>query len=246
MSSAWPLRSRRAGTASMVGCARSCCRRRQGVTSASPSVKRSRFLSRKGHGVRQIARTIGRDPGTISRELRRNAATRGRTRDYRASVAQWKADMAARRPKEAKLVANPRLREYVGQRLSGHIVDEDGNVVAGPPVEKWTGRNKPRRKDRAWVRAWGPEQISRRLPLDLPDDESMRISHEAIYQSLYIQGRGALRRELILSCAPGVRCAPRGRARSARRGRTSRPKRSSVNGLLKPTTVQCRAIGRAT
>lgn len=173
------------------------------------------ILVAKGHGVRQIARTIGRDPGTISRELRRNAATRGRTRDYRASVAQWKADMAARRPKEAKLVANPRLREYVEQRLSGHIVDEDGNVVAGPPVEKWTGRNKPRRKDRAWVRAWSPEQISRRLPLDLPDDESMRISHEAIYQSLYIQGRGALKRELIL-------CLRTGRALRAPRARAQR------------------------
>lgn len=58
---------------------------------------------------REIARAIGRDPGTISRELRRNAATRGGKLQYRASVAQWKADIPARRPKTAKLVANPRL-----------------------------------------------------------------------------------------------------------------------------------------
>lgn len=42
-------------------------------------------------GVREIARRINRDPATISRELRRNAATRGGKLEYRASVAQWKA-----------------------------------------------------------------------------------------------------------------------------------------------------------
>jgi transposase, IS30 family len=63
--------------------------------------------------VRQIARRLGRDPSTISRELRRNAATRGGRLDYRASVAPWQAELTARRPKTAKLVANQRLREYV-------------------------------------------------------------------------------------------------------------------------------------
>ena len=79
------------------------------------------LLKAQDKGVREIAREIGRDPGTISRELRRNAATRGGKLDYRASVAQWKADLAARRPKAAKLVATPRLHAYVQERLSGHI-----------------------------------------------------------------------------------------------------------------------------
>ena len=70
-------------------------------------------LKAQGKGVREIAREIGRDPGTVSRELRRNAATRGGKLEYRASVAQWKADMAAKRPKTAKLVADPRLHAYV-------------------------------------------------------------------------------------------------------------------------------------
>jgi hypothetical protein len=52
-------------------------------------------------GVREIARRIGRDPATISRELRRNAATRGGKPVYRALVAQWKAQQAAKRPKGA-------------------------------------------------------------------------------------------------------------------------------------------------
>jgi IS30 family transposase len=65
------------------------------------------LLKARGAGVRQIAREVGRDPSTISRKLRRNA-TRSQTLDYRASVAQWKAELVARRPKAAKLVANPR------------------------------------------------------------------------------------------------------------------------------------------
>ncbi len=71
------------------------------------------ILRAQGAGVRQIARRIGRDPSTVSRELRRNAATRDGKLEYRTCVAQWKAEMMARRPKAAKLVANPRLREYL-------------------------------------------------------------------------------------------------------------------------------------
>ncbi len=109
------------------------------------------LLKAQNKGVREIAREIGRDSGTISRELRRNAATRGGKLDYRASVAQWKADLAARRPKTAKLVANPRLYAYVQERLSGQLSRPDGSVVAGPQPPRWTGNNKPHRKDRAWV-----------------------------------------------------------------------------------------------
>ena len=141
------------------------------------------ILNAQRYGVREIARRTGRDPGTISRELRRNAATRGSKLDYRASVAQWKSDIAAKRPKIAKLVANPRLRDYVEERLSGQIVMPDGVVVSGPQSPKFTGRNKPHRKDRPWSWAWSPEQIANRIRIDFPDDDSMRISHEAIQPS---------------------------------------------------------------
>jgi len=57
------------------------------------------LLRAQGAGVRKIAWRLGRAPSTISRELRRNAATRGGKLDYRASVAQWKAELMARRPK---------------------------------------------------------------------------------------------------------------------------------------------------
>lgn len=171
------------------------------------------ILRAKGEGVREIARALGRDPGTISRELRRNAATRAGTLEYRATVAQWKAQQAAKRPKVAKLVINDRLREYVQGRLDGSVTRADGTVVAGPVTADWKGRNKPHRQDRRWATAWSPEQISHRLRIDFPDDESMRISHEAIYQSLFIEGRGALKRELV-ACLRTGRALRQPRARS--------------------------------
>jgi IS30 family transposase len=173
----------------------------------------------QGVGVREIARQLGRSPSTISRELRRNVATRSGKLEYRASVAQWKAELMARRPKTAKLAADERLREYVQERLSGEVRRPDGATVPGPATPPWKGRNKPIRQDRMWARAWSPEQISNRLRIEFPDDESMRISHEAIYQALYVQGRGALRRELT-ACLRSGRALRVPRARTRGRGKS--------------------------
>ncbi|MDQ3576121.1 MAG: IS30 family transposase, partial [Actinomycetota bacterium] len=171
------------------------------------------LLRAQGLGVREVARRLGRDASTISRELRRNASTRTYGVDYKASTAQWHAERRARRPKVAKLVVNGRLRDYVQQRLSGEVRDADGAVI-GPDGPVWKGRNKPHRGDRAWVTAWSPQQIANRLPVEFPDDESMRISHEAIYQSLYVQGRGALTRELVACLRTGRALrVPRARSR---------------------------------
>ena len=153
---------------------RSACRRRSGSRwfrhgGGMPTFELSplsgRYLSfaereeiapapRKG-GVREIARRLGRAPSTVSRELRRNAATRGGKLDYRASVAQWKAELMARRPKTAKLVANERLREYVQDRLAGQVRRPDGTPVARTGG-RWKGRNKPHRGDRRWVQGVEP------------------------------------------------------------------------------------------
>lgn len=173
------------------------------------------ILRAGGHGVREIARRLGRSPSTISRELDRNAPARG---GYRATTAQWHAERRARRPKTAKLVANEKLRDYVQERLAGQVRRPGGAAVPGPAVKAWKGRNRPRREDRRWASAWSPEQISNRLRLDFPDDGSMRISHEAIYQSLYVQGRGALRRELA-ACLRTGRALRVPRARARRRGK---------------------------
>jgi IS30 family transposase len=149
-----------------------------------------------GWSKAEIADLLGRHASTIGRELRRNRLLShprkpplpdGRRRrpgfapgskepgpprsHYRAAAAQAKAEVRARRPKPAKLVVNPRLRDWVAEKL------ED--------------------------KQWSPEQISGRLVETFPDDESMRISHEAIYQALYVQGRGALRRELTACLRTG-------------------------------------------
>ena len=176
------------------------------------------LLRAKGLGVRAIARELKRDAGTISRELRRNAATRSGKIEYRATVGQWKAQTAAGRPKPAKLVTNLRLNKYVRERLSGELKRPDGTAAPGPQTT-WKGLNKPHRADRRWATAWSPQQISRRLVVDFPDDEDMRISHEAIYQALYIEGRGALKRELVACLRTGRALRkPRERARNRPQG----------------------------
>jgi IS30 family transposase len=172
----------------------------------------------QGRGVREIARRLERSASTISRELRRNAATRGGGLDYRATTAQWHAERAARRPKPAKLAVNAVLRSYVQDRLAGVVAAPGGAAVPGPAVS-WKGRRHGRRQHRRWARAWSPEQIARRLRLDFADDETMRISHEAIYQALYVQGRGALRRELT-ACLRTGRALRVPRARSRGRGKS--------------------------
>jgi IS30 family transposase len=195
------------------------------------------LLRVRGCGVRETARALGRSPSTISRELRRNAATRGGGLEYRAATAQWHADLRARRPKPAKLAVNPELRHYVQDRLSGAVQRPDGVAVEGPAV-KWIGRRHGRRANRRWAQSWSPEQISGRLRLDFPDDESMRISHEAIYQALYVQGRGALRRELSA-------CLRTGRALRVPRAKTRRGKSFVTDQILiseRPAEAEDRAV----
>jgi transposase len=120
------------------------------VTLGAPSGRYLSFAEREeiallragGCGVREVARRLGRSPSTISRELRRNAATRGGRLDYRATTAQWHADRRVRRPKPAKLAVNDELRRYVQDRLAG--------VVKRPDGSRWVPR---RRVDRAAPRS---------------------------------------------------------------------------------------------
>ncbi|MBM7798529.1 IS30 family transposase [Microlunatus panaciterrae] len=156
-----------------------------------------------GGGVRQIAREIGRDPATVSRELRRGA---GWSRSgYRASVAQGQADRRAARPKVAKLAAGARLRDEVQSRL---------------------------------MAKHSPAQIAARLREDFPDDAEMRVSHETIYQSLYVQGRGALRRELTGCLRTGRALRRPRRDPLVRRGRIA----NMVNISERPAEVADRAV----
>jgi transposase, IS30 family len=89
------------------------------------------------------------------------------------------------------------------------------------------------------VAAWSPEQISHRLVVDFPDDESMRISHEAIYQALYVQSRGALKRELVACLRTGRALrVPRSRAGQRASGHVTPEVRISE----RPAEVADRAV----
>src|SRR2546421_3061876 len=189
-------------------------------------------------GVREIARRLNRSASTISRELRRNASTRTYHLEYRATTAQWHAERRASRPKVSKLAANDSLRVYVQERLAGTIARPDGEPAAGPAV-RFTSRRHRRRQDRRWAKSWSPEQIANRLRIDFPDDESMRGSHEAIYQALYVQGRGALKRELTA-------CLRTGRALRVPKARTRGRGKKFVSPEImiseRPAEIEDRAV----
>jgi transposase, IS30 family len=84
---------------------------------------------------------------------------------------------------------------------------------------------------------WSPEEIARRLPVEFPNDPMMRVSYETIYQSLFVQGRGELRRELH-------RCLRSGRAQ--RRPRGGLEKRGQIPGMVmiseRPAEADDRAV----
>jgi IS30 family transposase len=84
---------------------------------------------------------------------------------------------------------------------------------------------------------WSPEQISARLRLDHPGDRHMQVSHETIYQSLFVQGRGALGRELRA-------CLRTGRVRRRTQHRTAGPGKLTDMVLLseRPAEVDDRAV----
>ena len=92
-----------------------------------------------------FGRRLGRSASTISRELRRNAATRSGGLEYRATTAQWHAERSARRPEPAKLALNATLRTYVEERLAGIVVAPSGIPVTGPAVS-WKNRRDGQRQ----------------------------------------------------------------------------------------------------
>ena len=89
---------------------------------------------------------------------------------------------SARRPKQRSL----RLMRYCEPmwRNDCRRRRRSGWAPVPGPAARWKGRRHGPRKHRRWANAWSPEQIACRLPVDFPDDETMRISHEAVYQAL--------------------------------------------------------------
>jgi transposase, IS30 family len=154
----------------------------------------------RGDSMRGIARSLGRAPSTVSRELRRNLS-----RGYRPQLAQRRAEHQARRPKPAKLAMNVALRERVQAKLA------------------------------EWL---SPRQIAVELRREFPDQPEMWVSHEAIYQAIYVQGRGALRRELARSLRTGRALRHPRRKPQERRPRIA----DMLNISERPPEVEDRAV----
>ncbi len=124
-----------------------------------------------------IARSIGRSPSTVTREVKLNGG-RG---SYGVWPAHLRAQARTKRPKPSKLA----------------------NTVLCAKVTSWLEA------------FWSPQEISNRLRADFPDNKVTRVSHETIYQSLFVQGRGELRREL-------ARCLRSGRTKRKPQGSAKR------------------------
>jgi transposase, IS30 family len=159
----------------------------------------------------RIAVRLGRARSTITREIARSRALVGG--GYKKAYPKPYRAVAAQRKAEVRARRPKPSKLATNQRL--HDVVAQGL------------------KD-----LWSPQQISHRLVEDFPDDAEMRVSHEAIYQSLYVQARGGLRRELSA-------CLRTGRAvrQRHRRGVDGRGKiREMVSITDRPAEVEDRAI----
>jgi transposase, IS30 family len=106
-----------------------------------------------------------------------------------------------------------------------------------PKVPKLTANKELLTQVAEWLEMWwSPEQIARRLRIEFPDDPMMRVSHETIYQSLFVQGRGELRREL-------ARCLRSGRVKRQPKHRTKRKAlKDMVMISARPAAVEDRAV----
>jgi transposase, IS30 family len=131
--------------------------------------------------------------------------------------------------------ANGGARAYQGWRAHRRASDR----ARRPKVAKLAGCARLRAQVETWLEdeLWSPVQISAQLRVEFPDDPMMRVSPETIYQSLYVQGRGALRKELA-ACLRTGRAIRRNRSRTEKRGRIP----DMVNISERPAEVADRAV----
>jgi len=173
--------------------------------------------------VRHIARRLGRAPSTISREIKRNSPPgRNHYRPQYRFGARWRGGPLRR----------PRYRASTAQARSQRR-------ACRPKLGKLAGRERLRREVQTRLdQQHSPEQIAVRLRLDFPDDPEMWVSHETIYQSIYVQGRGQLRRELHRCLRTGRALRRPQRRVAERRGRIP----GMVNISERPPEVADRAV----
>ncbi|GFG50562.1 hypothetical protein MAGR_20030 [Mycolicibacterium agri] len=176
---------------------------------------------RMGRSIRKIAEELGRAPSTVMREIERNAFCYGRYRQrYRFGAPKKGGRMPSRAialPGRRRVPSSARRPKPGKLAVNARLHDE----VQTRLLEKYS-----------------PQQIARRLQLDFPDDAEMRVSPETIYQSIYVQGRGSLRRELHQCLRTGRALRKPQRRADQRRGRIP----DMVNISERPPEVEDRAV----
>ncbi len=220
----------------------------------SPEVEREiRRLAAKGHGLREIGRLI---------HCSRHAVTNALVREPSSVPVAWnpspaRLSLAEREEIRVGLERGDKFTAIAA--LIGRAVSTVSREVAAnggrEAYQGWQAHQQAGRRARRpkaskldhpplasqvtglleeW---WSPEEISLWLRIEFPDDPMMRVSHETIYQSLFVQGRGELRKELH-RCLRTGRARRRPRSRLENRGRVP----NMVNISERPAEVEDRAV----
>ena len=206
-----------------------------------------------GESVRSVARRLGRSEDTVQLTLRRSGglpppsarsplrlSPDQREEISRGLVAGESYRSIARRLERAPSTILREVRANGGRRqYRAWRAERARDRRARRPRAAKLLRN-PRLRARVetlLALRWSPQQIAATLRREHPCDRQMQVSHETIYQSLYVQGRGALRREL-------VRCLRTGRYRRRPRGRYTTPPQTPDMVLIseRPAEVEDRAV----
>ncbi|WP_432499169.1 IS30 family transposase [Kineococcus auxinigenes] len=191
---------------------------------------------RAGESLRSIARSLGINrPASVRCFV---AATGGVRQPARRRAGHQLS--AAEREEISRGIAARESTRAIAQRLgraastiSREIARNGGRAgyrAGTAEARAWQRGRRPKqcklaqnaslrtRVERDLAQGWSPQQIAARLRVDFPDDEAMRVSHEAIYLSLFVQARGALRKELTTALRTG-RAMRFPRAKRLRQGR---------------------------
>jgi len=179
--------------------------------------------------LRSIGLRIGRPASTIKREIDNNNELRARKNNARTSGYRHKHAFGARQSGKTATV------QY--RAMAAH--DRSADRARRPKLRLLANNDMLRREVQSRLELrHSPEQIALRLRVDFPDDPEMWVSHEAIYQALYVQGRGALRRELHM-CLRTKRAVRRSQHQpGTRRGHIP----DMINISQRPATVEDRAV----
>jgi transposase, IS30 family len=217
--------------------------------------QRVRKLRTDGKTVAEVAREVGCSLRTVKRVV----ATQGKREERRTRWSPGGRRLSLREREEISLgVRRGDAYAVIARQLgrSTSTVSREVNANGGRQLYRaWRAHDRAYEQARRpkpaklscprlagqvteWLEAWwSPEEISRRLLIEFPDDPMMRVSHETIYQSIYVQGRGELRREL-------ARCLRTGRAK--RRPRSRVQTRGRIPGMVmiseRPAEADDRAV----